>query len=85
MDEPTDDGAGEPPPVGAAEHHVQGDGGDALVDEVAVEDVGEVGADVAGASSLRAAPGVVRASLELWQEVGLRPGEVFFLLETCAC
>jgi hypothetical protein len=42
-----------------------------LCEQVTVENVGEVRADIAGAAALWAAPWVVRAALELGQEVRL--------------
>jgi hypothetical protein len=46
-------------------HHVQRHGGDALSDVPAVEEIGEVIADVAGTAAFRSAPGVVGTALEL--------------------
>jgi hypothetical protein len=42
-----------------------------LGDEVAVEEVREVGSNVAGTASLRSAPWVVGATLEFWEEAWL--------------
>lgn len=63
--------ASEPTPVCASVHHVQRNGGGLLCEQVTVENVGKVRADIARASALWTAPWVVGTALELRQEVRL--------------
>lgn len=63
--------ASEPAPVGTTVHHVEGYSRGLLSNQVAVENVGKIRANVTRAATLWTTPRVVRPTLELRQKVRL--------------
>jgi hypothetical protein len=72
-----------PAPGCAAKEHVQRDGADSLIYQVAIEEVSKVRANITWTAPLGASPRIVGSALELRHKVWLRARYVNTMKMTC--